>query len=112
MVRFAATSLLLLICVYFSSCKQQIIQEIHIHEINEILLTAEEHYDNPYIDVECWVDLVGPGFVWPTPNWHALEYADGKPFFFIGDTWWAAPTWRRESINAGLEFKINFKLII
>lgn len=34
------------------------------------------------------------GFIRPTKNGHALEYADGTPFFFIGDTWWAAPTWR------------------
>ena len=62
MVRYAATSLLLLICAYLGSCKRQIIQEFHVFEINEILLTAEDHYDNPYTDVECWVDLEGPGF--------------------------------------------------
>ena len=27
-------------------------------------------------------------------NGHALQYADGTPFFFIGDTWWASSTWR------------------
>jgi len=25
---------------------------------------------------------------------HSFMYADGKPFFFIADTWWAAMTWR------------------
>lgn len=34
------------------------------------------------------------GFIGPTPSGHALQYADGTPFFFIGDTWWAASTWR------------------
>jgi len=34
------------------------------------------------------------GFIQPTANGHALQYADGTPFFFIGDTWWAASTWR------------------
>lgn len=34
------------------------------------------------------------GFIQSTPNGHALQYADGTPFFFIGDTWWAASTWR------------------
>ncbi len=34
------------------------------------------------------------GFIRPTPNGHALQYADGTPFFFLGDTWWAASTWR------------------
>ncbi len=34
------------------------------------------------------------GFIRPTKNGHALEYADGTPFFMLGDTWWAASTWR------------------
>jgi hypothetical protein len=34
------------------------------------------------------------GFVRPTPNGHALQYADGTPFFMVGDTWLAASTWR------------------
>jgi len=34
------------------------------------------------------------GFVRPTPNGHALQYADGTPFFMLGDTWLAAATWR------------------
>ena len=29
------------------------------------------------------------GFLRPTPNHHALEQADGTPFFAIGDTWYA-----------------------
>jgi hypothetical protein len=34
------------------------------------------------------------GFIRPTPNGHALQYADGTPFFMIGDTWLAGATWR------------------
>jgi hypothetical protein len=34
------------------------------------------------------------GFVRSTPNGHALQYADGTPFFMIGDTWLAGATWR------------------
>ncbi|MGA2914600.1 MAG: DUF5060 domain-containing protein [Sedimentisphaerales bacterium] len=34
------------------------------------------------------------GFVRSTPNGHALQYADGTPFFLVGDTWLAAATWR------------------
>ncbi|HVU25347.1 MAG TPA: DUF5060 domain-containing protein [Opitutus sp.] len=34
------------------------------------------------------------GFVRATPNGHALQYADGTPFFLVGDTWLAASTWR------------------
>ena len=32
------------------------------------------------------------GFLRPSPNHHALELADGTPFFVIGDTWYAAGT--------------------
>ena len=34
------------------------------------------------------------GFVRASPNGHALQYADGTPFFLVGDTWLAASTWR------------------
>lgn len=34
------------------------------------------------------------GFIRPTPNGHALQYADGTPFFMVGDTWLAGSTWR------------------
>jgi hypothetical protein len=34
------------------------------------------------------------GFIRSTPNGHALQYADGTPFFMIGDTWLAGATWR------------------
>jgi hypothetical protein len=34
------------------------------------------------------------GFLRATANGHALQYADGTPFFLVGDTWLAAATWR------------------
>lgn len=34
------------------------------------------------------------GFVRADASGHALKYADGAPFFMIGDTWLAASTWR------------------
>ncbi|MFO7445259.1 MAG: DUF5060 domain-containing protein [Ignavibacteriaceae bacterium] len=34
------------------------------------------------------------GFLRPTSNGHALQYADGTPYFMIGDTWLAGATWR------------------
>ncbi len=34
------------------------------------------------------------GFLRSTSNGHALEYADGTPFFLVGDTWLGASTWR------------------
>ena len=40
------------------------------------------------------------GFVRATLNGHALQYADGTPFFMIGDTWLAGSTWRLPFRNA------------
>ncbi len=134
--------------------------EIHVWEMKEITLKTEKHYDNYYKEIECWVDLEGPGFskrvyafwdgdnifrvrivatapgkwayqsgsnkkddkglnnqtgefnavAWteeerkenpnrhgfirPTANGHALQYADRTPFFLVGDTWLAGSTWR------------------
>ncbi len=125
----------------------------------EIVLQADNAYENPYKDVTVWVDLTGPGFqkrcygfwdggntfrvrivttgpgwwnwvsgsnqtdsglngrkgtfastewsaiekagnscrrgmVRPTANGRAFEYADGTPFFLLGDTWWSVGTFR------------------
>jgi hypothetical protein len=40
------------------------------------------------------------GFVRATPNGHALQYADGTPYFMVGDTWLAGTTWRLPFRNA------------
>ena len=132
----------------------------HVWELQEIELRASRPYANPYVEVECWVELKGPGFskrvygFWdggdvfrvrlvatapgqwswtsgsnqpadaglngkrggfaardwteeekrqnanrrgflrPDANGHALQYADGTPFFLLGDTWLGAVTWR------------------
>ncbi len=133
--------------------------EVHVWEKVELTFHAQNHYVNPYTNVEVWVDLKGPGFdkrcygfwdggdvfrvrvqatqpgewtwqsgsnqkdagldhqhgsftavVWSetekesvptrrgmveaTPNGHALQYADGTPFILLGDTWYAAATFR------------------
>ena len=34
------------------------------------------------------------GFLRPTPNGHALQYADGTPCFVLGDTWWPLGSYR------------------
>ena len=34
------------------------------------------------------------GFLGATKNGHAFQHADGTPFFLVGDTWWATPTFR------------------
>jgi hypothetical protein len=35
---------------------------IHTGELKEIEHHSSGKYANPYADVECWVDLKGPGF--------------------------------------------------
>ena len=133
--------------------------DVHVWEKQEVVLTAQGRYENPYTEVEVWIDLKGPnfarrvygfwdggktfrvrflatapgewswisgasprdlglagrtgsftaivwteeektanptrrGFIRPTANGHAFEYADGERFFYMADTWWAVPTFR------------------
>lgn len=125
----------------------------------DLVLNAEAEYANPYVEVDVWVDLEGPGFskrvygFWnggsdfvmrvlatAPGEWHwrsgssvgdagldgktgsfsaraaseaekaanpnlrgmivatadkrGLQYADGTPFFLLGDTWWSVPSFR------------------
>lgn len=48
----------------------------------------------PWSDAELKANPNRHGFIRATPNGHALQYADGTPFFIVGDTWLAASTWR------------------
>jgi hypothetical protein len=134
--------------------------EVYVWETQEITFASAQSYANPYAEVDCWIELEGPGFArrihgfwdggrtfkvrfvatapgewrWTSgsnqpqdtglnggagklkalewsdadkagnPNrrgfvrasasGHALVYADGTPFFMVGDTWLAASTWR------------------
>jgi hypothetical protein len=155
------TGLLFFVCLVAASTVNARLQsgEVHVWEVQEITLAAAGEYRNPYVDVECWVDLEGPdfrrrvhgfwdggpifkvrvvathagewtwrvgsnqpgdtglagsgkfravpwsdaelatnpnrrGFVRASADGHALRYADGTPFFLLGDTWLAASTWR------------------
>lgn len=147
----------------------------HVWELQELEFRAARQYVNPYVDVELWVDLKGPGFshrvygfwdggdifrvrvvamapgkwTWTsgsnqtadrglngksgaftahewteeekrenpnrrgflraTPNGHALEYADGTPFFLLGDTWLGAATWRLPFIGTGRPVAQNYE---
>lgn len=56
----------------------------HTDSFEAIAWTKEELAENPNRH----------GFIRPTANGHALQYADGTPFFMIGDTWLAGTTWR------------------
>ncbi|MEO0292644.1 MAG: DUF4038 domain-containing protein [candidate division WOR-3 bacterium] len=133
---------------------------VHLWEVQELIFNAEKDYENPYVEVEFWIDLKGPnfskriygfwnggdtfvvrfvatepgkwkwksgsnqlsdrglnnhkgefyavdwsleekiqnpnrrGFIRTSSGGHALQYADGTPFFLIGDTWLAGATWR------------------
>ncbi len=151
--KFKHLLLLLLASAAFAS-------DIHVWQMQQITIKAQNSYENPYTDVTSWLDLKGPnfskriyafwdggnnfvvrivatepgewkwksgsnqpedkglnniagefnavpwtekdklqnpnrcGFIRPTQNGHALQYADGTPFFMVGDTWLAAATWR------------------
>ncbi len=59
------------------------------------------------------------GMVRPTASGHTLEYADGTPFFLLGDTWWSVGTfrypWREDSTprplgpSAGFQDYVRFR---
>jgi hypothetical protein len=151
-------ALLILMYAPFAHARLQSGQA-HVWDVQEITLAAQRDYGNPYVEVECWVELEGPdfrrrvhgfwdggrifkvrivathpgewrwrvgsnqpgdaglagsgkfvavawnaaqieenpnrrGFVRSSANGHALRYADGTPYFMLGDTWLAASTWR------------------
>ena len=47
-----------------------------------------------WTDAEKQANPCRRGMIRPTANGHAFQYADGTPFFLVGDTWWATPTFR------------------
>jgi hypothetical protein len=48
----------------------------------------------PWTDAELAENPNRRGFVRASAGGHALQFADGTPFFLLGDTWLAASTWR------------------
>jgi len=62
----------------------------HSGEFNAIDWTEAELLQNPN----------RRGFIRASANGHALQYADGTPFFMVGDTWLAGTTWRLPFRNA------------
>ncbi|MFW5890794.1 MAG: DUF4038 domain-containing protein [bacterium] len=147
----------------------------------EIILQAEDEYDNLYKDVDVWVDLEGPnfkkrvygfwdgenifkiritatksgkwkwvsgsnksdtglndnkgefiaeewnekekdenpcrrGFIRASENGHVLKYADGTPYFLLGDTWWSTPTyrfkWYDDDEKRPIGPKMGFKVMV
>ena len=55
MIRF-----LLSLCLGCAAVRAQ--TAIHTWELRQIELRSSGKYANPYRDVDCWVDLKGPGF--------------------------------------------------
>ena len=47
------------------------------------------------------------GFPRATPNGHALEYADGTPYFAIGDFFYPASTWRYRWRDSDEKFEVS-----
>ena len=160
--RLSLIPLLLVFCLFSTASLGARLEsgEVRIWQVQEVTFEAERDYANPYVEVDVWIELVGPGFerrvygfwdggrtfkvrfVATTPgswswrsasnrsddaglnggrgtfraiawdeaqlaenpnrrgfiraseNGHALRYADGTPFFLVGDTWLAASTWR------------------
>jgi hypothetical protein len=57
-ISFAALSMLLL-----GDARARVQSgEVHVWELQEITLAAARDYANPYVDVDCWVELEGPEF--------------------------------------------------
>jgi hypothetical protein len=46
----------------------------------------------PWSDAEKAANPNRRGMIRPSANGHAFQYADGTPFFYLADTWWAAST--------------------
>jgi len=47
------------------------------------------------------------GMIKASANGHAFEYADGTPFFLLGDTWWSASTFRYRWRDDDKEYPIG-----
>ena len=68
-----------------ASCQKTTREEVHVFEIKEITLEAKNEYQNPYTEIECWVELTGPGFkkriygFWDGGNTFRIRIAATKP---------------------------------
>ncbi len=82
--------LLLAIATFTGGCSKS--KPFHIWEMREITFTAEKRYENPYTDVDFWVQLKGPGFdgkVW--------GFWDGENVFKVRVVAMTPGEWRWES---------------
>lgn len=103
----------------------------HVYAVREIAFHTDKIYDNPYMGdktgdsgldhkngsfhAAAWTDAektANPnrhGFIKTSDNGHTLEYADGFPFFYTGDTWWCALTKIYSRGSAEGESEISFQ---
>ena len=61
----------------------------------------------PWTDAELAENPTRRGMIQATADGRGLEYADGTPFFLLGDTWWSVPTWRFPLHGDGIERPIG-----
>src|SRR6185369_13220435 len=66
--------------------------EVHVWETQEITFQAAQDYANPYSDVECWIELEGPGFAK-----RVYGFWDGGRFFKVRFVTTAPGEWRWKS---------------
>lgn len=62
--RLLKTTVLLVAAVYASLSARAALSsgEVHVWELQEIILESSQTYPNPYADVDCWIELKGPDF--------------------------------------------------
>src|SRR5215204_2201213 len=53
---------LLVVCCSHDALARLQSGEVHVWEVQEITFATARDYANPYVEVECWVELEGPGF--------------------------------------------------
>lgn len=69
-------SLLVFCAALLFGCAKR--ETVHTFEIKEIVLTTQSDYENPYRDVDCWVQLKGPNF-----DKRVYGFWDGGPTFKV-----------------------------
>ncbi|HEV7607482.1 MAG TPA: DUF5060 domain-containing protein [Steroidobacteraceae bacterium] len=85
--------------------------EVHVWEVQEITFASERAYANPYVDVECWVDLEGPDFkrrvhgFWDGGRTFKVRVVATRP----GDWSWRAGANRAD--DAGLQGSGKFRAV-
>ncbi len=64
--------------ILFFQCVYLYGQQVHTWEMHEITFNALNHYENPYSEVNIWIDLSGPGF-----NKRVFGFWDGRQTFRV-----------------------------